>query len=99
MQRKQGFLCRAPRNEKRTFSRCSASRAVFSALLIITAGICPAMAQNDAGLAPLRFTLKQAVAISLQKSREISLARLQYETSRQEAGVTRSQFLPNLYTG
>jgi outer membrane protein TolC len=39
------------------------------------------------------------VAISLQKSREISLARLQYETSRQEAGVTRSQFLPNLYTG
>jgi len=57
------------------------------------------MAQSEQELSPLRFTLKQAVATSLQKSREISLARLQYETSRQEAGVTRSQFLPNLYTG
>src|SRR2546427_7757201 len=62
-------------------------------------GVCPAMAQNIEELAPLRFTLKQAVATALQKSREISLARLQYETSRQEAGLTRSQFLPNLYTG
>ena len=44
-------------------------------------------------LSPLRFTLKQAVATSLQKSREISLARLQYETTRQETGVARSQFL------
>jgi outer membrane protein len=99
MQRKQGFFCRAQRNEKRKSWRSAARHAAISALLVLGAGLCPAMAQNEGGLAPLRFTLKQAVAISLQKSREISLARLQYETSRQEAGVTRSQFLPNLYTG
>src|SRR5579864_170892 len=99
MQRKQGFFCRAQRNEKRKSWRSAPRHAAISALLVLGAGLCPAMAQNDGGLAPLRFTLKQAVATSLQKSREISLARLQYETSRQEAGVTRSQFLPNLYTG
>src|SRR5260370_5281810 len=41
----------------------------------------------------------QGGARSLQKARASSLARLQYESSREEAGVTRSQFLPNLYTG
>jgi outer membrane protein TolC len=103
MQPKQGFFCRTQRNEKRKLWNSNAAHAAFSALpiivLILGAGVLPAMAQNEGGLAPLRFTLKEAVAISLQKSREISLARLQYETARQEAGVARSQFLPNLYTG
>src|SRR5690348_810881 len=99
MQRKQRSFGRAQRNEKTKLRRFAPRHAVFSALLVFGAGVCPAMAQNEGGLAPLHFTLKQAVAISQQKSREISLARLQYETSRQEAGVTRSQFLPNLYTG
>jgi outer membrane protein TolC len=66
---------------------------------LVLAAVCPGRAQTTEGLSPLRFTLKQAVATSLQKSREISLARLQYETTRQESGVTRAQFLPNLYTG
>jgi outer membrane protein TolC len=66
---------------------------------LVLAAACPGQAQTAEALSPLRFTLKQAVATSLQKSREISLARLQYETTRQESGVTRAQFLPNLYTG
>lgn len=70
---------------------------VTAALMLLVAGT--AIAQAGGELASLRFTLKQAVATALQKSREISLARLQYQTSRQEAGLTRSQFLPNLYTG
>jgi outer membrane protein TolC len=57
------------------------------------------MAQTGPPNSPLRFTLKQAVAASLQKSRELSLARLQYETSREQAGLRRAEFLPNLYTG
>jgi outer membrane protein TolC len=72
---------------------------VLTVLLAFGIGVCPGMAQTAGELSPLRFTLKQAVATSLQKSREISLARLQYETSRQEAGLARSQFRPNLYTG
>ena len=75
------------------------NRGAILALLVLAAGVCRGAAQTEGELAPLRFTLKEAVAMSVQKSREISLARLQYETSRQEAGVTRSQFLPNLYTG
>jgi outer membrane protein len=74
-------------------------RAALSALLVCAVGACPAMAQTGPQNAPLRFTLKQAVAASLQKSRELSLARLQYETSREQAGLRRAAFLPNLYTG
>jgi len=76
-------------------------RYANAALLVplVLSAVCPGRAQTGEALSPLRFTLKQAVATSLQKSREISLARLQYETTRQETGVARSQFRPNLYTG
>ena len=99
MQRKEGFSYRKQNNNARKLCRSAANNAALAALLILATGVCPAMAQSEEELSPLRFTLKQAVTTSLQKSRDISLARLQYETSRQEAGVTRSQFLPNLYTG
>jgi len=76
-------------------------RYAKAALLVplVLSAVCPGRAQTGEALSPLRFTLRQAVATSLQKSREISLARLQYETTRQETGVARSQFRPNLYTG
>jgi outer membrane protein TolC len=99
MQRKKGFLYAKQKDCGRNRWRFAANTAVLATLLIFVSVVSPARAQTEAELSPLRFTLKQAVATSLQKSREISLARLQYETSRQEAGVTRSQFLPNLYTG
>src|SRR5260370_21992810 len=84
---------------KRNVGRFARSRAAYMVMFVFVVSACRGMAQTEGQLAPLRFTLKEAVATSLQKSREISLARLQYETSRQEAGVSRSQFLPNLYTG
>jgi outer membrane protein TolC len=99
MQREQKSFYREHDGPKTQLWRSARIKGALIALLIFTMGVCPAMAQNTEELAPLRFTLKQAVATSLQQSREISLARLQYETSRQEAGLTRSQFLPNLYTG
>src|SRR6266566_3947495 len=99
MQREQKSFYREHDGPKTQLWRSARIKGALIALLIFAMGVCPAMAQNTEELAPLRFTLKQAVATSLQQSREISLARLQYETSRQEAGLTRSQFLPNLYTG
>lgn len=99
MQRKKGFLYRKQKDCGRNRWRFAANTVVLATLLIFVSVVSPARAQTEGELSPLRFTLKQAVATSLQKSREISLARLQYETSREEAGVTRSQFLPNLYTG
>jgi outer membrane protein TolC len=73
-------------------------QAALWVLLVFAAGVCPGMAQTGPQDS-LHFTLKQAVAASLQKSRELSLARLQYETSKQQAGLRRAEFLPNLYTG
>jgi outer membrane protein TolC len=99
MRRKEGCSYQEQKNNRRKLRRAATSNVALTALLIVASGVYPAMAQNEGELSPLRFTLKQAVATSLQKSRDISLARLQYETSREEAGVTRSQFLPNLYTG
>src|SRR5438445_13117114 len=99
MQRKQKAFYREHDGPKTQLRRSARIEGALTAQLIFAMGVWPAMAQNIEELAPLRFTLKQAVATALQKSREISLARLQYETSRQEAGLTRSQFLPNLYTG
>ena len=99
MQRKEESSYQEHHNQKRKLWRSARTKAALIVLLVFAIGVCPGMAQNAGELSPLRFTLKQAVATSLQKSREISLARLQYETSRQEAGLTRSQFLPNLYTG
>ena len=57
------------------------------------------MAQSGQQPPPVRLTLKQAVANSVQKSREVSLARLQYQSSREESSVARAQFLPNFLRG
>ena len=45
------------------------------------------------------ITLRQAVTLALQNSRDLRLARLQYAVAVNEAGVDRAAFLPNLYTG
>jgi outer membrane protein TolC len=99
MQRENNCFHQEHHSQKRKVGLSARTMTAFIALLVCAAGASPGMAQTAGELAPLRFTLKEAVTTSLQKSREISLARLQYETSRQEAGLTRSQFLPNLYTG
>ena len=70
-------------------------RAPLLALLVacVTAGGLRAQAQTE------RLTLKQTVALALQRSREVSLANLQYDFARRQAAVRRSEFLPNLYAG
>jgi len=49
--------------------------------------------------APQKLTLKQAVALAVKNSRELALARVQYNVAEKTAAVDRAQFLPNLYTG
>src|SRR5580693_5890279 len=44
-------------------------------------------------------TLRQAVTLALQNSRDLKLARVQYNVALNEAGVDRAAFHPNLYTG
>jgi len=45
------------------------------------------------------LTLRQALTMAVQNSREIALARVQYSVALNAAGQYRSEFLPNLYTG
>jgi len=48
---------------------------------------------------PERLTLKSAVALAQQNSRELALARVQYTVAQNVARVDRAEFRPNLYTG
>jgi outer membrane protein len=65
----------------------------FSALLVL-AFCLPVRGQESQ-----KLTLQRAVTLAQQNSRELKLARVQYSIARNEAGVDRAAFLPNLYTG
>jgi outer membrane protein len=45
------------------------------------------------------LTMRQAISLAIQNSRDLTLARVQYRVAANEAGVDRSVFMPNLYTG
>jgi len=86
-----------PRNKKCTSRwQTTTVSAVFLALSILGYAA-PGHAQ-DAGNS-LKLTLKQAVSMAVGNSRDLALARLRYGVFQRQAGVTRSAFLPNLYTG
>ncbi len=57
----------------------------------------PLSAQNNENAHKL--TLREAITLALQNSRDLKLARVQYTVALNEAGVDRAVFLPNLYTG
>lgn len=45
------------------------------------------------------LALHQVIALALQNSRELALARVQYNVALNAAGVNRADFRPNVYTG
>ncbi len=73
--------------------RLRKSFATLLALLVLGA-VLPARAQEDQ-----KLSMREAVALALQNSRDLALARVQYTVALNEAGVDRSAFRPNLYTG
>lgn len=46
-----------------------------------------------------KLTLRQAVTLALQNSRDVKLAQMQYNVALGDVGVDRAAFRPNLYTG
>ncbi len=48
---------------------------------------------------PIVLTLRRAVELALQNSKDIQLARIQTRVADQSADLTRSEFKPNLYAG
>lgn len=47
----------------------------------------------------MKLTLRQAVTLAEQNSRDLALARVQYGIAQGQVSVGRSEFRPNLYTG
>ena len=70
------------------------SRILAYGLLVAMFWAAPVRAQDTQQL-----TMRQAVTLALQNSRDLALARVQYTVALNEAGVDRAAFLPNLYTG
>ena len=78
---------------KSSFRKSLAVYVAPSLLLVLCAAV-PARAQEDR-----KLSMREAVALALQNSRDLALARMQYTVALNEAGVDRSAFRPNLYTG
>jgi outer membrane protein len=77
-------------------------RARLSAALVLLISPClPAqetLPPSNPG-APVALTLKRAIELALQNSKDIQVANLQARLADHSAQITRSQFLPNLYAG
>ncbi|HTC90628.1 MAG TPA: TolC family protein [Bryobacteraceae bacterium] len=79
-------------------------RCATAGILWIAASVPALKAQGVAQLpassgVPVALTLKRAVELALQNSKDIQLARLRVQIAEQGANLTRSEFLPNLYAG
>jgi outer membrane protein len=74
----------------RKFAKWKATAGLLAALLCAWG----ANAQDDQ-----KLTLREAVTLALQNSRDLRLARVQYSVALNEAGVDRAAFMPNAYTG
>jgi outer membrane protein len=59
----------------------------------------PETSPPTSGSAPFSLTLKRAIELALQNSKDIQLAKLQVRVTDDTALVTGSEFRPNLYVG
>src|ERR1700737_1203060 len=59
----------------------------------------PAAQEASKDGAPVALTLKRAIELALQNSKEIQVAKIQASVADHAAQVTKSEFLPNLYAG
>jgi len=75
--------------------RAVAYTAALTILILLSAG----RSNSQSSDVSRKLTLKEAVNLAVANSRDLALARLQYGVMQRQIGVTRSVFLPNLYTG
>ncbi len=58
-----------------------------------------ASAQTSSSATPVPMTLKHAIELALQNSKDIQTAKIQASVSDHAAQITKAQFMPNLYAG
>src|SRR5215469_1835939 len=59
----------------------------------------PATAQESPTAQPVALTLKRAIELALQNSKDIQVAKIQASIADRAAMINKAQFLPNLYAG
>src|SRR5712692_4462691 len=59
----------------------------------------PAAQESPKDGAPVALTLKRAIELALQNSKEIQVAKIQASVADRAAQITKAQFMPNLYAG
>ena len=59
----------------------------------------PAAQEAPKDGAPVALTLKRAIEMALQNSKEIQVAKIQASVADRAAKITKAQFMPNLYAG
>jgi len=75
-------------------------RIALNLALFFSIAVSPAQAQeSQTKPSAVSFTLKRAIELALQNSKDIQVAKLQASLANRSAMITRSQFLPNLYAG
>jgi outer membrane protein len=78
----------------------SSARLVAVAMVLIAAGgsacaqTAPGQTADDG-----KLTMRHAVTLALQNSRDLALARVQYTVALNQTSLDRAAFLPNVYTG
>jgi outer membrane protein TolC len=88
--------------------------AGFASLLVLSSGVALAQEasaprahtgatsefdQAAGSPAPAALTLKRAIEMAMQNSKDIQVAKIQARAADHAAQITKSQFMPNLYTG
>ncbi len=69
--------------------------AISAALLFVVS----AVAQQAAAPQPIALTLKSAIELALQNSKDIQVAKIQSSIADHAALINKAQFLPNVYAG
>src|SRR5712692_2845320 len=59
----------------------------------------PAAQEAPKNGAPVALTLKRAIELALQNSKEMQVAKIQASVADRAAQITKAQFMPNLYAG
>jgi len=77
----------------------AAAGGAMLAMISARAGGQEANAQASGIAAPIVLSLKRAIELALQNSKDIQVAKIQARVADHAAQITKAQFMPNLYAG
>src|SRR5205814_7538016 len=89
------LICREFRRSNPMRAGLRISAAVIAAIFLTS----NASAQEASAPQPIALTLKRAIELALQNSKDIQMAKIQASIADRAALINKAQFLPNVYAG